>query len=293
MITRAQLIAVGFSQRSVDRRLARGALHRVFRGVFALGHPALQPLAAETAALLYAGDDCVLSHETAAAIWGLRRIPEVVTMTMIGRHVREQSGLRIHCTLILDSRDVRLRHGFPVTAPARTLIDVAGREPTGVVERALNEARVLKLVTDPELHAAIERAPLRTGVGLLRKLLESERGPALTRSELERRLRTLVQQGQLPWPLFNAPLLGFVVDAVWPAAKLVLEVDGYQAHGHRAAFERDRLRDQRLVAHGYVVVRVTWRQLVEEPMAVLVRLAEALTWARARLQLGERPGGTG
>jgi len=282
MITRAQLIAVGFSQRSVDRRVARGVLHPLFRGVFALGHPALQPLAAETAALLYAGDDCVLSHETAAAIWGLRRTPDVVSMTLVGRHVREQSGLRIHRTLTLDSRDVRLRHGFPVTAPARTVIDVAGKEPSGVVERALNEARVLKLVTDPELHAAIERAPLRSGVGLLRKLLESERGPALTRSELERRLRALLEQGELPQPRFNEPLLGFVVDAVWPAAKLVLEVDGYQVHGHRGAFERDRARDQRLVAHGYVVVRVTWRQLVEEPMAVLVRLAQALAWAAGR-----------
>jgi very-short-patch-repair endonuclease len=154
------------------------------------------------------------------------------------------------------------------------------------VERALNEARVLKLVTDPELHAAIERAPLRTGVGRLRGILESELGSAMTRSEMERRLRMLVEQGDLPWPRFNAPLLGFEVDAVWPAAKLVLEVDGYQSHGNRAAFEHDRMRDQRLVAHGYVVLRVTWRQLVGEPMAVLVRLAQALAWAASRGDAG-------
>jgi hypothetical protein len=209
------LYAAGIGAGSIRHRVSRGTLHVVLPSVLAVGNPVLEMLGPETAALLYAGDDCVLSHETAAALWGFCPAqPPEVSVTVIGRKVRQRDAVRVYRVQTLDTRDVRLRHGFPVTAPARTLIDVAGREAAGVVERALNEARVLKLVTDPELQAAIERTPLRTGVGLLRALMAAERGPAMTRSELERRLRMLLGQGQLPWPLFNVPLLGSEVDAV-------------------------------------------------------------------------------
>jgi very-short-patch-repair endonuclease len=184
--------------------------------------------------------------------------------------------------LAIDARDVRLRDGLPVTSPARTMIDFAGEASTAVVEAALNEARVQRLVTDETLRQAMERCPLRKGVGRLGALLKAERGPSLTRSETERRLRSIVERGELPWPQFNVWLFGHLVDAVWPDAKLVVEVDGYSVHGHRRAFESDRRRDQQLAAQGFVVVRVTARQLRDEPMAVLGRLAQALALARAR-----------
>ncbi len=247
--------------------------------VFSVVSPMLEPQAPEAAALLHAGDDCVLSHGTAAALWGLADMPSFVAITVIGRNVRCQPGLSVHRVAELDVRDVRLRNGFPITAPARTLIDTAARDPLDRLERALNEARVLKLVTDAELHAAMDRCPLRSGIATLRAMLAAEPGPAMTRSAAERRLKNLVRQAELPWPRFNTTLRRFEVDAMWAGHHVVVEVDGYRFHGHRSAFERDRRRDQALVAAGYTVIRVTWRQLVDEPMAVAVRIAQALARA--------------
>ncbi len=259
--------------------------------VLSIVDPVIEPLAAETAALLYAGDDCVLSHETAAALWGLMPTPSVVAITAVGRNVHRQPGLRVHRVAGLDIRDAAITAGFPVTAPARTLIDLAARLAPRDVARALNEARVRRLVTDDdELGAAIDRCPSRIGTGRLRALLDAERGPALTRSEAERHLRRLIDQAQLPQPRYNARLEGYTVDALWPAQRLVVEIDGFAFHGHRGAFERDRRRDQTLAAAGYTVVRATWRQLTTEPAAVVARLAQALAVAGQRTGPGRANG---
>jgi very-short-patch-repair endonuclease len=283
LVHRSQILEVGIGRGSIAHRVSVGSLHRVLPSVFAVGHPALQPGAFETAVLLFCGDDCVLSHGTAAALWGMvPAAPPAVSVTVVRRHLRQPPSVRVHRVDELDSRDIRFRDGLPVTAPARTLIDFAGEASGGALEAAVNEARVLQLVTDEQLEQAMDRCPLRTGVGHLRALLTGERGPALTRSEAERRLRRMVERGQLPWPQFNVWLHGHLVDALWPAAKLVVEVDGYGVHGHRHAFESDRRRDQRLAAEGFVVVRMTMRQLRDEPMAVLASLAQALAVAAAR-----------
>ncbi len=259
-----------------------GSLHRVLPSVLSLVHPVLEPLARETAALLYAGDDCVLSHGTAAALWGVAPAPPFVALTVVGRGVEKQPGLRVHRVRTLDAGDVRMKHGFPVTAPARTIIDFAAAHPADAVARALNEARVLRLVTDAELTAALGRCPGRTGTRCVRQLLAAEHGPAITRSEAERRLERLVAEAQLPRPQCNVRVENHLVDVLWPLQRLVVEVDGYGFHGHRRAFENDRRRDQALAAAGYQVLRVTWRQLCDEPIAVATRLAQALAMATPR-----------
>lgn len=285
VVHRDQLGAVGLDRSAIRRRVARGSLHPLLPGVFAVGPPLPARLSAETAALLYAGDGAALSHATAAWLWGLVRVePEDVALTAAGRKVRQRPGVRVHQVAALDIRDVRLRHGLPVTAPARTLIDLAAGPHD--VDAALNEARVQGLLDDAALHAALERAPGRTGTARLRALLGAEIGPALTRSELERRLRNLIRSAGLPWPRFNVMVHGHLVDAVWPELRVVLETDGYRVHGHRSAFERDRKRDLTLAAAGYLVIRVSWRQLCAEPMAVLARLAESLALARERTRAG-------
>jgi hypothetical protein len=203
----SQLRALGIERGSTYHRLSFGSLHRVLPSALSVVDPVLEPLSAETAALLYAGDDSVLSHRSAAALWGFAAAAPFVAVTVAGRHVRHRSGLRIHRVRALDSRDVRIRNGFPVTAPSRTLIDVAGGARNhDDLERALNEARVLELVSDAELEQAMARCPRRSGVSRVRALMRAEQGPALTRSEAERRLRILVGSGQLPWPSFNVRL---------------------------------------------------------------------------------------
>jgi very-short-patch-repair endonuclease len=280
IVARSQLAQLGIGRGSIAHRVGIGSLHRVLPSIFTIGHPALEPWGLETAALLHCGEDSVLSHGTAAALWGLvPEPPPEASVTIVRRHVRQVGPLRIHRVAELDVRDVSLRHGLPVTAPARTLIDLAGTASSGLVEIALNEARVRRLVTDARLAESMERCPLRKGVGPLRRLLDGERGPAITRSEAERRLRALVERAELPWPQFNVWLHGHLVDALWPEEKVVVEVDGFGVHGGRRAFEADRRRDQRLAAQGFIVIRVTARQLRDEPMAVLSRLAQVLARA--------------
>jgi uncharacterized protein DUF559 len=125
------------------------------------------------------------------------------------------------------------------------------------VGRLLNEARVLKLVKNAEIEAAMERCPGRKGVKALRGLLKAEDDTGFTRSEAERILRRLIAAAKLEAPAFNTYVMGFEVDAVWPVHKVAIEVDGFAAHGHQAAFERDRARDNTLVVAGYVVLRLT------------------------------------
>jgi very-short-patch-repair endonuclease len=280
-----QLGLAGLKRGAIRRLVAQRWLHPVLPRVHAVGHPGLQPLARELAVALYLGHDLALSHLSAASMWGIvRGGSDVIEATVIGRDTACRSGLTTYRVSDLDVRDVRVLEGMPVTAPARTLIDCAARAGDGALERMLNEARVRGLVNDIELDAAIGRCPLRTGVANVRELRTAEHGPALTRSEAERRLRVLIDQGQLPQPSFNVRLHGYLVDALWRASRLVVEVDGYAVHGHRAAFERDRRRDQALAAAGYQVLRITWRQLDDEPLAVVARLAQALALARGAEQ---------
>jgi very-short-patch-repair endonuclease len=277
LVTCAQLRTAGLSRDAVSWRRARGRLHLVLPGVYAAGHDALQPLAPELAALLSFERDVVVSHQSAAWIWGLVQTPPAcVHVTVIGRNARSRDGVAVHRVSHLDPRDVRLRDGIPATAPARTLIDFAGGAALSQFERALSEARVLELVSDRQLTAAMARSPRRAGVALMRAALQ-EGGPRMTRSEGERRLLRLIRQAHLPGPETNVSMLGYELDFLWRAQRLVVEVDGYRFHGHRAAFERDRAKDQALVAAGYRVIRVTLRQLEYEPLAVLARIIQALS----------------
>jgi len=196
-----------------------------------------------------------------------------VAITTIGRKVESQPQLTQHRVMCLDIRDVSLRHGLPVTSPARTLIDCA-LNPN--IDHLLNEARVLKLVTDAEIDAAMRRCPRRKGTGPMRRLLAAETAPGYTRSEAERRLKRLITKAEIEWPVFNQPLLGVRPDALWMRQKVVVEVDGYQAHGHWAAFQRDRARDRRLIAAGFIVLRFTWHQLTEKPLQVVAEIARTL-----------------
>jgi very-short-patch-repair endonuclease len=269
----SQLRALWISRGSYEHRIGAGSLHRVLPSVLSVVDPVLEPWAAETAALLYAGDDAVLSHETAAAVWGISAIPSFVAITLVGRKVESQPGLRQHRVKALDIRDATIHHGFPVTSPARTLIDCAGR---GGIEDMLNEARAQRLVTDEAIHAAMERCPGRAGTGPLRRLLADEQDTGYTQSRAERLLKRLIKDAELERAVHNVDIEGKRVDAVWPRHKVVVEVDGHQWHGHRQAFERDRARDQKLIAAGYVVIRVTWRQLTERPMTVVASIATTL-----------------
>ena len=279
-ITRAQLIAVGLDDDAIDWRARHGSLHRVHRGVYLVGHEALAPLARERAALLAAGGNAVISHSSAAVVWALaaRPDPEVHITLTAGRR-RSRPGLSVHRGPQLEPLEIRRVRGMPVTSPARTLLDLAAtRYPD--LDRAFADAHAQSLIKPHELAAAIERASPRRGVRALKALI-NDNASGYTRSQAERLLRRLIRDANLPEPRFNVRFRQYELDAVWPEQRLVFEVDGYSYHGHRAKFESDRRKDMALTAAGYRVIRVTWRQLTGEPLAVVAVIATAL--GRGRL----------
>jgi very-short-patch-repair endonuclease len=278
-IRREQLIALGLTAAEIRTRVARGQLHRIHRGVYAVADPSLLPLVRHSAALLSVGARGVISHRTAAAIWTLAATAAaLIDVTVLGASARRREGIEIHRALTLDPREITTRHNLRVTTPARTLIDFAAGAPTPELEHALAEAYANRLINDNKLAAALKRAPTNhPGAARLNTLLRAQSGRALTRSERERRMLALLDRAQLPRPVVNQYLHGFLVDFYWPAHSLAVEFDGYNTHATRAKFDSDRKRDQILLAHGVRTMRVTDRQLLGEPIAVATRIAQAMT----------------
>jgi very-short-patch-repair endonuclease len=279
-VSRAQLLVVGFGSRAIAGRIARGHLHARHRGVYRVGHTAPLPLTREMAAVLACGELAVLSHGSAAAAWGL--VPDengTVHVTVVDGVGHRRPGIRAHRSTLV-REEVAYLQRIPITSPARTLLDLAADVPTAMLERALEDARRRRLVTKRSLDAAISSG--RPGAPTLRALMQSEHGPALTRSAAEERLVDLIRAAALPAPEHNVRIGPYELDVVWREARLVVEIDGFAYHSSRQAFERDRRRDATLAATGWTVIRVTWRQLEEEPAAVIARLAAALAKELAR-----------
>jgi very-short-patch-repair endonuclease len=279
VVTRAQLRAAGLSDPAIRHRHETGRLHRFTAGTYLVGHTAAAALAHETAALLGCGPDALLSHQSAAALWGIEERAPAVHVTVPRSGPSRPPGVQVHRVRALAATERRRRAGLPVTSPARTLLDLAGVLDAERLDSALERARAARLVTPAEVLAAIERTPRRRGSGTLRRLLEDR--PGLTRSRAERILVGLVRRGGLPRPRTNARIAGFEVDVLWPAERVVVEFDGFGFHANRAAFENDRRRDAELQARGYRVLRVTWRRLLDEPEAVLVTIARTLALSDA------------
>ncbi len=276
-----QLIAAGVSRSAIQHRVATGRLHRIHRGVYLVGHAVPLPLALETAALLACGPGAVLSHLTAAVLWRVidapaGRQPVHVLLPSL-RRPEHRDGVVIHRTATLTSNAVRRHQGLPLTAPARTLIDLASVLSERNLRWAIEQARVQRLITPDEFTAACLAHRGRRGAATLRRFAAaSGPEPAATRSEAERRLLDLIAAAALPRPRANVKVQGHLVDLHWPAEGLVVEIDGYAFHAHREAFERDRRRDADLAAAGVRVVRLTWRRITAEPLAVAALLARVL-----------------
>jgi very-short-patch-repair endonuclease len=278
VVTRRQLLRAGVGPHWIDARLKAGRLRRAHRGVYLVG-PVFPPLAKEMAAVLACGEGAALSHRAAATLWQLLPHPardRAVDVTVPVRHAKGRRGIRVHRAGPIPPDETTILDGIPITAPARTLLDLAAVVPPGDLERAVAEAERRRLASRSRLAALLARYARRPGTRALRALVEMQERPAFIRSEAERRLLRLVRKARLPAPDVNAPLHGFEVDLLWRDAALVVEVDGYAFHSGRAAFEEDRRRDAELAARGLTVVRVTWRQLADQPEAVVVRIGQAL-----------------
>jgi very-short-patch-repair endonuclease len=269
-----QLLSAGLTRSAIRSRVARGRLVYLFYGVYGVGDPELVPLMRPSGALLSIGESALLSHRSAAAVWGLAEPdPQVIDVTAVSSNPKPRPGVRLHRVRTLT--DVTKHSNLRITTPARTLIDFASQASSSELADAFGDARAKRLITDAKLKAALKRAPRNhPGAAVVRRMLKD--GGTYDRSKAERLMRALCKQAELPQPLTNVILNGHLVDFFWPDQRLIVEVDGYGTHGNRLAFENDRRRDQTHVAAGYVVVRITWRQLQHEAIAVAARIAQAL-----------------
>jgi len=278
LVTRAQLRERGITQRAIATRVQAKRLRRLHRGVYRVG-PLVPPHARELAAVLACGPHAVLSHRSAGALWQLLpdpgdAAPVDVSLSKGDRGRRHK--IRVH-RVSLQAEDVTTRENIPVTSPTRTLVDLAAVLASRDFERVLAQTERLNLLERRDLLSLTTRHAGRPGAPLLRKLLESETGPSLTRSEAEERFLALLRKSQLALPESNVRVGDYEVDFFWRRERLVVEVDGFAFHSSQRKFENDRRRDAWLAAHGVAVLRVTWRQVAKEPEAMLVRLAQTLT----------------
>ena len=268
VVTRAQLVERGVSTSSISDRIAARRLYRIHRGVYAVGHPTLSEKGRWMAAVLACGEKAVLSHTSAAELWGIRRrvrrLSEAGDAGLGPVHVsvpstagkRKRRGIVLHRSTTLSARHCTRRDGIPVTNPARTLADLRRLLSPAQFTAALREAEFLRL--------PIGDQP------------ESD-GP---RTELEDRMLALCRRHRLPQPEVNVRVSRYEVDFLWRDKRLIVEVDGWDSHRSRSAFEEDRARDARLAVLGYEVVRFTWRQLTRDQSAA-AKTIRGLLKARA------------
>jgi very-short-patch-repair endonuclease len=254
----------------VHKRAARYRLHRVYRGVYAVGHPWLTSEGRWMAAVLAYGPEAALSHRSSAAHRGLRPDNRATTdISLPRRSARTRAGVRVHATTTLRPEDVTVHEGIPCTTVARTLLDLAEVISRRGVERAVEQAEVLRVFDGRAVDAVLARAAGRRGAGVLRAVLEELEDPGLTASDLEEDFLALCRNARVTTPEVNP--WGALhdeekkVDFLWRAERLIVETDSRTFHATRRAFERDRRRDQQLLLAGYQVVRFTWRQVTREP----------------------------
>jgi len=271
--TRRQLLDAGLSATVVRSRVRAGRLLPLHRGVYAVGHARLRREGHWLAAVLAVGPGAVLSHRDAAGLHGLRPANHVRVDVSTNGRTRSSARIAVHRTRVLDPQDIATVHGIPTTTVARTLVDLAGLVPHDGLVKAIKEAERQRAFDLRAVQAVLARTRGRVGPGhsALREAI-AERAAlqgAATDSVLEDAFLRLLRTAGLRLPATNVGIEGFRVDAAWRGERIAVELDGWQDHGTRGAFERDRERDAALTAAGWRVVRFTYRQLTARPDAVI------------------------
>lgn len=259
----AQLYRAGVTRGAARRRIDAGRLHRVHRGVYAVGHLALSHRGRWMAATLTCGEGAAVSHRSAAELWGLLKPKgEAVDVSVFGYGGRaRRSGIRLHRRTALGPEAVTRRYGILVTKPTQTIADLRGMAPGWELRKAIRQAEVLGL-------------PLGGGVRTDR-----------TRSDLERDFLRICKRHRLPMPEVNVHVGPYLIDFYWPDRRVVVETDGYRYHRGRQALRDDHRRDLELRALGIEVIRLSEEQIDDEPERVAKILRKVLASGRHRVRL--------
>lgn len=273
-----QLVDAGLGRGAIDHRVRNGQLHRMHRGVFAVGHPPLTREARWMGAVLACGDEAGLSHASATALWEIRQYTgEWIDVTVPSRSGRtSRDRIRLHRSSVFAPDDVTTHRGIPVTTVARTLLDVAATLTPPRLARTVEQTEIRRLFDLNAVEQTLARHPNHRGAAPLRKALALYRHDELTRSDLEALFRSMCDAHGIAHPLVNQVVAGKEVDFFWPEQRVIVETDGRGTHFTLAAFERDRARDGHLLALGYRVLRCTDRQLQTDSSTVATTLGAVL-----------------
>jgi hypothetical protein len=261
VVTRAQLLALGFGPRSIEHRVDSGRLHPISRGLYAVGRPDLTQKGRWMAAVLVCGDGAMLSHRSAAELWGIGKEERGRIDLTVRREARiKREGLKVRARASLPDASVMRRDGVPVTNPIQTLIDLATELKPLKLERSVNQADVHDLVDPETLRRALDGYGGMPGVKTLRTMLDRHTF-RLSDSDLEVLFRPLALAAGFPPPLTKHWLLGFETDFFFPDHGLIVETDGLRYHRTPAQQARMVKRDQKHTSHGYRVLRFTHWQI--------------------------------
>ena len=283
VVSRGQLLDAGITETMVKQRIARGQLVPLHRGVYAVGNAHLRPNGYRLAAVLAVGPGAVLSHRDAAALHGLRNGGGTRIDVSTPAERRSTERIRVHGRRRLDGADTTVVEGVPVTTVARTLVDLAEVVAADGLRKALSEAERQRTLDVTGIEEALGRLRGRRGrsVAKVRAALADleQHGATLTRSPLEDRLLPLLDAHDLPRPATNGYAEGYECDAVWRAQRLVVELDGWDAHKTRRAFQHDRTKANALTNAGWTVLRFTHADVVRRPRETAAAIAAQLTRA--------------
>jgi hypothetical protein len=277
VISVCQLHEIGYVEGSIAKAVAAGRLHRLHRGVFAVGHTDLSAHGKCLAAVLGCGKGALLSHWSAAWLLGLMPatapVPIHVT-TPIPR--KKRLGLLIHRSRTLTEDDRSLEQSIPVTSVPRTALDLAARVRPRSVNRLLQRSEELGLFDLPEFESVLARNRGHRGAGPLRRAIAIYEPPPFTRSGLEERFFELVMEHGLPRPATNYVEAGYELDVYWPELRFAVELEVYETHGSRLSFEEDAVRQEELKLAGIEMIHVTGPRLKREPRRVMEHVRRLL-----------------
>lgn len=257
-VRRDELVAAGISERMIDSRRRSGFLAAAHRGVYIASSPDRSPLADHAAAVLACGPRAVLSHRTICRLRGLPvRGSDLIDVTVVGRTRDPIRGVRTHSISHLLPSEVSRHEGIPATSTALAILDVAGHGDSGELLACVHEARVRRLVTDRELRATLAAHPNRHGARALRRFLDAERGPRVTRSAGERRLLRVMRAHGLEPDASDYTVGPYTLDFYFSAERVAVEYDSRTFHDNPTRFVRDRRRITYLAGRGILTVPLT------------------------------------
>lgn len=274
-VTRVQLLELGLGRRAIQNQLEAGRLFRVHRGVYAVGHVPTSPLDRARGALLAGGARSALSRTSAAAFWGLyQRWPQPLEVVS-PLQLRVPTLKASRCNTLL-GRDIRAKDGIRVTSPARTLLDIAPRTATKTLHRFHNQLRMGRLVNNEQLVDVAKRNPQHPGSKLLLALAGASKGEA-KRSGFEVDWPPFAAKYELPEYEMNIHVAGERIDVLFTPDRLIVELDGWDTHGTKLAFEDDRDQDASiLAATGIPTMRITYDGLHRRPREQVRRINATL-----------------